>query len=211
MFRAGTVVAALILFLALAPPASAQPQRQLPNSPGIMPGFGPNAPLVVPRPAMATAAFNRGASPVYFPVAMPWGWGLGWGYETYNPWTGYGYNYAGVVPPLYAPPPVIVEVPPSPPPLPEPMIALANEFPATLTLQFPAAADVWLNGKKVEGTAAEERVLTSPVLKPDQKYTFNVKARWKSGGKTFEAKRAVLLGGADKSRLFILSGDEVRE
>jgi hypothetical protein len=70
---------------------------------------------------------------------------------------------------------------------------------------------VWLDGKKVSGAANEERVLTSPVLSPNQTYTFLVKARWTSERKTYEAKRSVVLGAGDRSRLLILSGDEVRE
>ena len=88
---------------------------------------------------------------------------------------------------------------------------LSNEFPATLTVQFPAAAEVWLDGKKVKGEASTEQVLTSPVLAPGQKYTFAVRARWSSGGKTYEATRSVALGAGDRSRMHILSGDEVRE
>ena len=61
------------------------------------------------------------------------------------------------------------------------------------------------------GAANAERVLTSPVLSPNQKYTFNIKARWTTGGKTYEAKRSVTLGSGDRSRLMVVSGDEVRE
>ena len=91
------------------------------------------------------------------------------------------------------------------------VIALSNEFPATLTLQFPAAAEVWLDGKKMTGGATAERVLTSPVLTQTQQYTFAVRARWTTGGKTYEAKRSVALGAGDRSRLYIVSGDEVKE
>ena len=89
---------------------------------------------------------------------------------------------------------------------------LAREFPATLTLQFPAAADVWLDGKKVEGSAAEERVLTSPTLKPGEDYTFALKARWTADGKTYEATRSVKVGPGDRSRLFdrLGTGSEIK-
>jgi uncharacterized protein (TIGR03000 family) len=90
-------------------------------------------------------------------------------------------------------------------------VALANEFPAKLTLQLPAAGEVWLGGKKVSTEKNAEQLLISPVLKPDEKYTFDVKMRWTKGGKTYEAKRNVTIGAGESSRLVIFSGDEVRE
>ena len=54
-------------------------------------------------------------------------------------------------------------------------------------------------------------ILTSPVLRQGQQHTFLVKARWNSDGKTYETKRAVTLGAGDRSRLLIVSGDEVKE
>ena len=120
-----------------------------------------------------------------------------------------GYAFGGYLPYGYAPlaPPPQA---PAPEPRREPTVVLANEFPATLVLQFPAAADVWLNGQPVKGRAADERTLTSPVLKQGQRFTFEVKARWTRGGKTYESEQAVTLGPADRSRLFVVSGTEVK-
>jgi uncharacterized protein (TIGR03000 family) len=204
MFRAGIAVAALTALVAAATPASAQPILPLSNAPGIVP-------FPVPASAIPQRPGPGAPNTVFFPVAMPWGWGVGWGYQTYNPWTGFGYNYGGLIPPEG------FEAPPPPQPVAvfprrrEPTVVLANEFPATLTIQFPAAAEVWLNEKKVAGKPTEEQTLTSPVLKPDQTYTFLVKARWTSGGKTYETKRAVTLGSGSRSRLLVISGDEVKE
>ena len=194
---------ALGLLAAVAATATAQPGR-LPLSPGVMPAspYGPGMPPAGPIPQQR----GQGNS-VYFPVALPWGWGIGWGYQTYSPWTGYGYSYGGLLPGFPAAPAASVE----PPRRPDMVVVLANEFPATLTLQFPAAAEVWLDGKKLKGEASEERALTSPVLTPAQKYTFAVRARWTSGGKTYEATRSIALGAGDRSRLSIVSGDEVKE
>jgi uncharacterized protein (TIGR03000 family) len=89
------------------------------------------------------------------------------------------------------------------------VIALANEFPATLIVQFPAAADVWFNGEKAAG-AGEEHTLISRALKPGERFTFDVKGRWTAGGKTYESKRTVTLGSGDRSRLLVVSGDEVK-
>ena len=195
---------ALGMLTALAATVTAQPGR-LPLSPGVMPAspYGPGMPPAAPIPQQA----GQGNT-VFFPVALPWGWGMGWGYQTYNPWTGYGYSYGGLLPAFpAAPAPVTVE----PPRRSDPVVVLAQEFPATLTLQFPAAAEVWLDGKKMTGEATAERALTSPVLTQTQQYTFAVRARWTTGGKTYEAKRSVALGAGDRSRLYIVSGDEVKE
>jgi uncharacterized protein (TIGR03000 family) len=195
MFRSAMALGVVTVAVAT---ASAQPGR-LPLSPGVMPGspIGPGTQFL-PQSGMSGGMyrpppFNRGwFVPGYYPYAA---FGFGGGFP-------YGYG---------APPIVIEVVPPQPQPRPVPNVVLANEFPATLTLQFPAAADVWLDGKKVTAAPAEEQVVTSPVLRPDERFTFQVKARWTSGGKTYEAKRSVTLGSGDRSRLFVVSGDEVKE
>jgi uncharacterized protein (TIGR03000 family) len=192
----------LLALAAFASIGSAQP-RQLPLSPAI--------------PAVPAARQPAQGNMVFFPVALPWGLGMGWGYQTYNPWTGFGYVYGGILPtevavnrmgtPVVAP---LMTAGALAVRRTQPVVRLAEEFPATLALQFPAAAEVWLDGKKVSGVK-EEQVLTSPVLKPTQTYTFLVKARWRQGGKNYEANRAVTVGPNEHSRLLILSGDEVRE
>ncbi len=67
-----------------------------------------------------------------------------------------------------------------------------------------------LNGPSVNGTASEEGVLASPALMPGEKFTFEVKARWTSHGKTYESVQAATLGPGDRSRLFVVSGTEVK-
>jgi uncharacterized protein (TIGR03000 family) len=195
MFRIGMVFAAAVAFAAPAPRASAQP---FPASPRVGPGTSYPSPAIAKRPGTGKYA--------YFPVVLPSGWGLGWGYQTYNPWVGYGYSYGGIVPPDYAPQPA----PEQPRPDDQPPVLLAGEFPGTLSVQFPAAAEVWLDGKKAPGSSAGW-TLTSPALKPDQKYTFLVKGRWAAGGKTYESSRSVTVGSADRSRLMVVSGDPVNE
>jgi hypothetical protein len=187
----------LLALAAFASIGSAQP-RQPPLSPGIMPTGLNSSGFAVPQQGQGNV--------VYFPVMLPWGWGVAWDYRTYNPWTGYRYAYGGILPTNVG----VTPAAPARPHRPQPVVILAEEFPATLAVQFPAAADVWLDGKKVGVIAREERVLTSPVLKPTQTYTFLVKARWNQDGKTYEAKRAVTLGPNEHSRLLIVSGDEVR-
>ncbi|MBM3981829.1 MAG: hypothetical protein FJ304_16450 [Planctomycetes bacterium] len=187
---------ALSALVALVPGAFAQPRGpQLPLAPGVMPAspFGPGMPFN-PRPGTVQPSF-------VFPPLLPNVWDFGYGY---------GFVYPSYAPPYYyvvPQPPQVVEVPARPS---EPRVVLAQEFPATLIVQFPVPAEVWLDGAKLGGDPADERVLTSPILKPGARHTFNVKARWTTGGKTYEATRTLALGPGDKSRLFILSGDEVK-
>lgn len=196
--------------------ASAQPGN-LPLAPGVRPAspIGPGMqflPQPAPRfdPAFGggvgrTPAFGRRVNGSYYG-----GYGLGYGYGRgyYGPGFGFGYPGGYYDYGYYNAAPRVVEV--APPVRPEPTVVLANEFPATLTLQFPAAAEVWLNGSAVPGEAAEERVLTSRVLRPGEHFAFDVKARWTAGGKTYESLRTITLGAGDRSRLLVVSGTEVK-
>lgn len=202
MFRALTVLGTLTLFAAT---ANAQPGR-LPLSPGVVPAapFGPGFGMVSPNGFQPNMVVGP-QSMFFLPVVAP----LGFSTYPYSPFVGFGYPSIGYISPgPYASPQL--SVPAAPPLRDERNAVLVKEFPATLTLQFPAAAEVWLDGKKVEGTAAEERVLNSPVLKPGETYTFAVKGRWTNGGKTYEATRKLTLNSGDRSRLFIVSGEEVK-
>jgi uncharacterized protein (TIGR03000 family) len=81
---------------------------------------------------------------------------------------------------------------------------------ATLVMQFPAAAEVWLGGKKADGAPATEWTLSSPTLEKGAAYTFEVKGRWKVGGKTFESSRTVTVAAGDRNRLTVVSGTEIK-
>jgi uncharacterized protein (TIGR03000 family) len=203
MFRTAS---ALVVLAGFASVAGAQPSQPFPLSPGVT----PTSPFI-PFGAIPQRPGPNAPNTVFFPVALPSGWGVGWAYQTFSPWTGFSYAFGGLVPPGAPMMQQQVIVEPAAPRRAEPVVVLANEFPATLTVQLPAAAEVWLDGKKVKGDKAEEVVLTSPVLGPNQQYTFLVKARWTNKGKTYEAKRAITLNPGDRSRLGIVSGDEVRE
>ena len=211
MLRTTLALSALSVFVTVAsaqPPRARppHPQQPLPLAPGVMPGspWGPGAPFASPiptpppppgrQPQRGNAGFRAFSS--YGP-ALPYftTYGSGYGNGWYVPYPTYGTEVPVVEPPLPA----------------EPTVVLANEFPAVLTLQFPSAAEVWVDGKKLPGGATEERVLTSPAVGASDKYTFNVKAQWKKEGKTYEMKRAVSLNGGDRSRMSIISGDEVKE
>jgi uncharacterized protein (TIGR03000 family) len=177
-------------------------QFRLPLSPGVAPAspFGPGAPMR-PRFVAPQTGFRAGYGNSGF------GYG-GFGYGGFLPYyPGYA-GYGAYAPPFgFAGGGVPFPLPIGPPGR---VVNLSNEFPAVLTLQLPRPGEVWLNGQKAAGPG-EELTLVSRVLKPGERFTFDVKARWQKGGKTYEAKRSVALGPNEHSRLMILSGDEVRD
>jgi len=200
MFRAAVALLALTVCATV---ASAQP-RQLPLAPGVMPAspYGPGMPFLPPTSPLfppPVTSVNPGL-PVFFPGFPVYNPGIAFGYPFGSP-LGYPIGTVGLPPVTFEP--VI--------PTPAETVVLARVYPATLTLQFPAEAEVWLDGKKVSDTKKEEQVLTSPPLRMGEQHTFDVKARWIQKGKTFEAKRSVTVNPGDRSRLSIISGNEVRE
>ena len=210
-------LAALLALTSCAGFASAQRHNApLPLSPGVHPGspIGPGTqfiPQATPRFAPGGGGAHGGhgwAGPGRYFSSYDRNYLFGSGLYEYGAYGGYGYGYGSSYD--YAPSVIVEFVPALPPRPPEPRIVLANEFPATLSLQFPAAAEVWLNGKAVAGGASEERVLTSPVLKPGEQFAFEVKSRWSISGKTYENTRTVTLGSGDRSRLLVVSGTEVK-
>jgi uncharacterized protein (TIGR03000 family) len=202
--------AAAVLFAAAG--ASAQPLTPLTTASGVG-GFGggvrPNTPaLVAPSPSDPRfrpgfglgGGFHHGHHPI-----LPWGGGWWGGGFPYNPYYGYGYGPPAVVVPVPVPVPV------GPPAPPERTVIVGNEFPAVLVMEFPAAAEVWVDGEKAKNEPNTEWTLTSPVLKAGGEYTFDVKGRWQSGGKTYEAQRKVTVPGGKRTRVLVVSGTEVKE
>lgn len=92
-----------------------------------------------------------------------------------------------------------------------PQAALADRATATLVVQFPAAAEVTVGGKKLEGDPKAEWTLTSPTLKTGESHKFEVKGRWKADGKTYEATRTVSVNAGERNRSIVVSGTEVKE
>ncbi|MCE9563181.1 MAG: TIGR03000 domain-containing protein [Planctomycetes bacterium] len=191
-----------------------------PLSPGIAAGWRMPAPQF--GPVGPTKYHNGGNSGGGFVPAIPtrpgfpfsgiWAGGYGFGGGGYYP--GYGYGSGGI---SYAPGYSFDFGNPGADALPATVlpptgnIALVNEFPATLTLEFPAAAEVWVNGVKGEGRATTEWTLTSPVLKAGKEFTFKVKARWTLNGKTYEYERSVDVASGNRTRAQVIAGVEVKE
>jgi uncharacterized protein (TIGR03000 family) len=81
---------------------------------------------------------------------------------------------------------------------------------ATLVIQFPADAEVWVNSTKADGDPRAEWTLTSPAIPVGEAHTFEVKGRWKAGGKTYEATRTVSVDAGDRSRSIVLTGTAIK-
>lgn len=212
---------AAVLFLGLPAAASAQPL-----SPGIaaspggfggapLGGFGAGAGWRSPVPAgpfggpkyPCAGGVGGGFAPVCppyqpgFPFSGVWLGGFGFGGAPY-----YGYGYAPAT--SFAFPSLTADPPPIQP---GPNLAIGDEFPATLTLEFPAPAEVWVNGKQGDGKPTTEWTLTSPLIKTGTEFTFDVKARWTRNGKTYEYTRTVNVASGNRSRALVVAGVEVKE
>lgn len=139
-----------------------------------------------------------------------YGGGFGGGFIT-GGYGGYGYSPYFVIPG----PGAYDDLPPGPPPWgpawgPPHVVQLSGQETATLTLEFPAEATVWLDGTEVAGEPATVRTLTSPVVGPGERYTFHVRARWTANGTTYETTRDVAVGPGDRTRLLVVSGTAVK-
>ena len=160
-------------------PMPTPPPVRDPATGQLVPWPGPVVPRFVPRP---------------FPMfGVPWFGGLG--YYSYGPpvaWYPPVYDY-GPVFPQYQPP-----AQNGPPPI-------VPELPAEWTIEFPAAGDVTVNGVPATGDGAV-RKLTSPPLKPAERYTFAVAARWTADGKRYEWDRTLTLGAGERSRSTVARG-----
>jgi hypothetical protein len=202
------IVFAGVLALAFTAPISAQDRR---GRPGVGGGARSSAsppsafPPIAPNPPMAgfppSAGLPRGSmKPGTLPPLRP-------GHPIFGIWPGYGiwapYSY-----PIEVPVPVPVFVPPGQPEL---QVELSGEAPATLVLQFPAPAEVWVSGKKLDGGPRTEWSITSPAVPIGTEHPFDVKARWSSNGRTFEYQKTVPVESGSRSRSLVLSGQESKQ
>lgn len=189
-----------------------------PQLPGVGPGLAaPRGPMFGGFPA-TNGRFGMARPGAVFPgsrfgtfLAFPFG-------SRFNSGFGGGFISGGYSPTFVVPfgggyydpyaydlmaPPVL---PPAPP---THIVELSGEATATLNLEFPAPATVWLDGKEVAGKPDTARAITTPVLRPGREYTFHVRARWNADGKTYEYNRDVTLGAGSRSKLLVVSGTAV--
>ena len=156
--------------------------------------FRPLVPLPAMTPPRGHARPISGFLPRTGSATSFYGGFGGFNRYSYPYFAGPGFDYNE-----YAPPPIA-------PVAPLHVVALSGEFPAILTLEFPAPATVWLDGREVTGEPDAVRVLASPVLKPGEQFTFRIRARWELNGKRYEYSREAALGPGDRSKLLVVSG-----
>lgn len=186
---------AVVVLLLAATVASAQVGAPYDRPAGFGQRFGP-PPVVVPPPL--------------------------WGYPVYYPFN--------VFPPAssssYYPTTAVPVAPPAVPPLPTgrllPVHYLSDNaararaaevskqlrVTTRLTLELPAAAEVWVNGTKQPGAAGKTHALTAD-LGPGESHTFNVVAKWTTGGKAFEYTKTATLDAGDTKTVTVFAGTPV--
>src|SRR5579884_166675 len=118
-----------------------------------------------------------------------WGWdypGYGYGYGGY-PYGGYygDYGYPMMYPPYYG-----YGHPPADYMAAYPPIPVAESTAVLLNVTVPAGAELWVDGHKTSQTGAV-RQFTSPPLAAGKDYTYELRAKWKDGGRTVEQSRTV--------------------
>ncbi|WP_439627858.1 hypothetical protein [Gemmata sp.] len=174
------------------PPAAPAPAPTPPPRPprgGIGGGFCADSDEYTPRLGYPYSGIWAGHERGY---PYPYGGGFG-----YAPATSFAPNFSVVDP---APEPIA----------PGRNLAL-EEFPAVLVVEFPAPAEVWINGNKVAGQRNTQWTLTSPAIRVFSTYTFDVKGRWTANGKTYEYTRSIDVTAGSRGRALVVAGAELKE
>jgi uncharacterized protein (TIGR03000 family) len=146
--------------------------------------------------------------PLGFPIIRPPFWGGYWG----------GFYSDLYVPGLFPQPQVVIlpqavpvpVAPPNPARIAEDADKAAALAAATLTLELPAAADVWLDGDKQPSSTDTARTLSSPAMKLGTDFTFRVRAQWVENGTTYEAKQTTTVRAGERGKLTVYAGTPVK-
>jgi uncharacterized protein (TIGR03000 family) len=102
--------------------------------------------------------------------------------------------------------------------LPDPAVQLPNlvpadpapdlRLPAEFTVEFPAPVQATVNGT-VTAKEAITHTFTSPPLRPGERHTFAVSARWATGTDEYEWDRTVVVESGQRSRAVVAAGFKV--
>jgi uncharacterized protein (TIGR03000 family) len=163
----------------------------------------PYRPPVLPRDSPAAIpplGFPPGVRPPIF-NPIPGGWFVPF-------WSGWGWNQPPVV--VVNPPPAAAPAAPNPNRVNEDLALAAAEVPATLKLDLPAAAEVWLDGAKLDGPASATWAIPSPPLKLGSEFTFKIKARWTADGTAYEVERTSTVRAGGTGKLLVVRGTAVK-
>jgi uncharacterized protein (TIGR03000 family) len=121
-------------------------------------------------------------------------------FTTVGPTVYYVPSFAGPVVRSPAPPVAPLAAAGQPPVPPAP-----TAQPAELRLEFPAPAEVWVDGQQQPGAAAV-RVLTSPPVPAGGRHVFNVRATWAVDGRKLEWERAVPVQAGQRGKVTVAGG-----
>jgi uncharacterized protein (TIGR03000 family) len=68
---------------------------------------------------------------------------------------------------------------------------------ASLEVQLPAEAELWIEGRKTSKTGASREFVT-PLLSPSESFVYEVRARWREGERDVEQTRQVPIRAGDR-------------
>lgn len=75
----------------------------------------------------------------------------------------------------------------------EPLVARS----AALDVRLPAEAELWIEGQKMVQTGAD-RKFVSPPLPPGQRFTYELRARWKEAGRDVTKTKHIDVSAGDR-------------
>lgn len=142
-----------------------------------------------------------------FPTFYPTFWGGGYGYGFYGGFDFPGYFSQPTV--VVVPQPVFV-APPNPARIAEDADRAAAVASASLTLELPAAADVWLDGEKQPSSPDATRTLSSPPMKLGAEYAFRVRAEWVEGGTKYRTEQTSTVRAGERGKLTVYAGTPIK-
>jgi uncharacterized protein (TIGR03000 family) len=135
----------------------------------------------------------------------PWGWGDNW-YGSYPYYDSYAYGGSPGYSSFYSGPTTYYDdtLQGQPPAdegytednRPRGGSAIAENA-ALIAVRVPANTEVWFQGKKTSETGTVRQFQTPP-LDPGQGYTYNVRARWKEGGREIDQTRKLAVRAGDR-------------
>jgi uncharacterized protein (TIGR03000 family) len=131
-------------------------------------------------------------------------WSYGYYYPYYYPTPGYGY-YPGYTYSTYYWPGYIGErYGPAPAPNSSYFTAEQTPAPATINVNVPADAELWLQGVNMNLTGTQRQFVT-PALGRDRDYMYDIRARWQQNGQDMDWTRHVRVRGGEEVTVDFLS------